>query len=46
MANKAICGMLFRASAETVTTIAAAPKWLGARIGMTCVLHTWGSASC
>lgn len=35
--------MLFRASAETVTTIAADPKRLGARVGMTSVLHTWGS---
>jgi hypothetical protein len=36
--------LLFRASAETVTTIAADPRHLGARIGMTSVLHTWGSA--
>jgi hypothetical protein len=42
--KKAIYGLLFRASAETVTTIAADPKRLGARIGMTSVLHTWGSA--
>jgi hypothetical protein len=32
------------ASAQTVTTIAADPKRLGARVGMTSVLHTWGSA--
>jgi hypothetical protein len=32
------------ASAETLSTIAADPKRLGARIGMTGVLHTWGSA--
>ena len=33
-----------RAAAETLCTIAADPKHLGARIGMTAVLHTWGSA--
>lgn len=42
--KKAVYDLLFRASAETVTTIAADPKRLGARIGMTSVLHTWGSA--
>ena len=42
--KKAIYGLLFRVSAGTVTTIAADPKRLGARIGMTSVLHTWGSA--
>ena len=36
--------ILFRASAETMLTIAADPKHLGARIGITSVLHTWGSA--
>jgi hypothetical protein len=35
---------LFRTSAETVMSIAADPKRLGARVGMTAVLHTWGSA--
>lgn len=42
--KRAIYGLLFKASAETVTTIAADPKRLGARVGMTSVLHTWGSA--
>lgn len=42
--KRAIYGLLFKASAETVATIAADPKRLGARIGMTSVLHTWGSA--
>jgi hypothetical protein len=42
--QKAIYGLLFRASAETVMTIAADPKRMGARVGMTSVLHTWGSA--
>jgi hypothetical protein len=36
--------LVFRASAQTVATIAADPKRLGARVGMTSVLHTWGSA--
>lgn len=40
----AVYGLLFRASAKTVTTIAADPRHLGARVGMTSVLHTWGSA--
>jgi Putative transposase/Transposase zinc-binding domain len=43
--NKAeIYAILFRATAETLITIAADPKHLGARIGLTAVLHTWGSA--
>lgn len=42
--KKAVYGLLFRASAETVMTIAADPKRLGARVGMASVLHTWGSA--
>ena len=43
--NKAaIYDILFTASAETMTAIAADPKHLGARIGITSVLHTWGSA--
>jgi hypothetical protein len=43
--NKAVIyGILFKAAAETLITIAADPKHLGARIGFTAVLHTWGSA--
>ena len=42
--KKAVYGLLFKASAQTVMTIAADTKRLGARVGMTCVLHTWGSA--
>ena len=44
--NKAgeIDDLLFRAAAEATLTIAADPKHLGARIGITAVLHTWGSA--
>jgi hypothetical protein len=44
-ANKALVyDLLFKAAAETLMTIAADPKHLGARIGFTAVLHTWGSA--
>src|SRR5206468_9272734 len=43
--NKAVIyGVLFKAAAETLVTIAADPKHLGARIGLTAVLHSWGSA--
>jgi len=43
--NKAmVYGVLFDVAAETLLTIAADPKHLGARIGATLVLHTWGSA--
>ncbi len=41
--NKALVyDILFKAAAETVRTIAATPKHLGAQIGMIAVLHTWG----
>ncbi len=40
----AVYDLLFRAATETMMTIAADPKHLGARIGITAVLHTWGSA--
>jgi hypothetical protein len=43
--NKALVyDLLFKAASETMLTIAADPKHLGARIGFTAVLHTWGSA--
>jgi Putative transposase/Transposase zinc-binding domain len=43
--NKAaVYGLLFDMAAEVLQTIAADPKHLGARIGATLVLHTWGSA--
>lgn len=43
--NKAaLYGVLFDVAAETLRTIAADPKHLGAQIGVTLVLHTWGSA--
>ncbi|QSO52865.1 IS91 family transposase [Alicyclobacillus curvatus] len=37
-----IYGLLFRAAAETLSELAADPKYLGAQIGFTGVLHTWG----
>ena len=43
--NKAVIyDLLFKASSETLLTIAADPRHLGARIGILSVLHTWGSA--
>ena len=43
--NKAVVyDLLFKVSADTMLTIAADPKHLGGRIGITSVLHTWGSA--
>ena len=43
--NKSVVySLLFKAAAETLLTIAADPKHLGAHIGATLVLHTWGSA--
>jgi len=43
--NKAVVyDLLFRTAAETLLTIAADPNHLGARVGATAVLHTWGSA--
>ena len=43
--NKSVVyDLLLRTAAETLITIAADPKHLGAQIGLTAVLHTWGSA--
>ena len=43
--NKALVyDLLFKAASETMLTIAADPRHLGARVGITAVLHTWGSA--
>ena len=42
--KRVIYAILFKASAEATITIASDPKHLGARIGITAVLHTWGSA--
>jgi hypothetical protein len=40
----AVYDLLFQAASETMLRIAADPRHLGARIGITAVLHTWGSA--
>ena len=43
--NKAVVyDLLFQTASKTMLTIAADPRHLGARIGITAVLHTWGSA--
>jgi Putative transposase/Transposase zinc-binding domain len=43
--NKAVVyDILFKAASQTLATIAADPKHLGAKLGLTAVLHTWGSA--
>ncbi|WP_434718073.1 IS91 family transposase [Paraburkholderia sp. A1BS-2L] len=42
--KRVIYGLLFDIAADTLRTIAADPKHLGAQIGATLVLHTWGSA--
>ena len=42
--KRVVYALLMKAAAETTLQIAADPKRLGARIGITSVLHTWGSA--
>jgi hypothetical protein len=42
--KRVIYDLLFKTSAETMLTIAADPKHLGAKVGFTSVLHSWGSA--
>src|SRR5688500_1478844 len=42
--KRLVYNLLFKASSETLLRIAADPKHLGARIAITSVLHTWGSA--
>src|SRR5262245_24073141 len=43
--NKAVIyDLLFKAASDTMLTIAVDPEHLGAKIGITAVLHTWGSA--
>jgi hypothetical protein len=34
--------LLFQAASETLLELAADPQWLGAQIGVTAILHTWG----
>src|SRR5450631_3163697 len=40
--KSAVYGLLFKAAARALTAIAADPRYLGAEIGLTAVLHTWG----
>lgn len=42
--KRVVYGLLFKASSQAMLTIAADPKHLGAKIAITSVLHTWGSA--
>ena len=41
--NKKICyDILFKATSESILQLANDPKWLGAKVGITSILHTWG----
>lgn len=41
--NSKICyDILFKATSESILTLANDPKWLGAKVGITSILHTWG----
>lgn len=41
--NKKICyNILFKATSEAILTLVEDPKWLGAKVGITSILHTWG----
>lgn len=41
--NQKICyNILFKATSESILELAEDPKWLGAKVGITSVLHTWG----
>jgi hypothetical protein len=42
--KRVVYDLLMKSAAETTLTIAADPKHLGAKIGITAVLHTWGAA--
>ncbi len=43
MYNKEICyNILFKATSESILKLADDPKWLGAKVGITSILHTWG----
>ena len=42
--NKKDCyNILFKSTSESILELANDPKWLGAKIGITSILHTWGS---
>lgn len=41
--NKKICyNILFKATSESILELSNDPKWLGAKVGITSILHTWG----
>lgn len=41
--NKKICyNILFKATSEAILELCEDPKWLGAKVGITSILHTWG----
>ena len=41
--NQKICyDILFKATSESILTLSNDPKWLGAKVGITSILHTWG----
>ncbi len=41
--NKKICyNILFKATSESILELSNHPKWLGAKVGITSILHTWG----
>ena len=43
MYNKKTCyNILFKATSESILKLADDPKWLGAKVGITSILHTWG----
>lgn len=43
MYNKKICyNILFKVTSQSILTLAEDPKWLGAKVGITSILHTWG----
>lgn len=43
MYNQKICyNILFKATSESILTLSENPKWLGAKVGITSILHTWG----
>jgi hypothetical protein len=43
---RVLYGLLFEAASEAVRELAADPKYLGAQVGLTAVLHTWGQTLC
>ena len=43
---RVVYGLLFEAASQSVRELAAAPKYLGAQVGLVAVLHTWGQTLC